>query len=192
MKKILLIGFIAVAAIQWMVPLRMIGKNENILRHGRLVKFKTAPIDPANPLLGRYILLNFKEQSVKTDTSFNWEPGQPVFAVLKTDQEGFAHITKLESTKPADTTLFVKASVYYAGRDSIWQSVMLNFPFTRFYMDEYNAPTAANIYAERIPAEQQNKSYALINLLDGDAVIRDVMVNDTSIATLIGKRNASR
>ena len=192
MKKILFILFIAVAAIQWMVPLRMIGKNENILRHGRPVKFKIAPIDPNNPFLGRYIVLNFENESVKTDTSLVWERGQPVFAILKTDQDGYAQLSRVLSKKPDEKTVFVKATIYSVYTDSGEQRVSLTYPFTRFYMDEYDAPTAANIYNERVPSDKRLKSYALINLLDGDAVIRDVIVNDTSISTLIKKRETVR
>jgi uncharacterized membrane-anchored protein len=52
--------FLAVVAAQLILPLAMIGANELALATGTKVTLVTAPVDPLDPVRGRYVELNYE------------------------------------------------------------------------------------------------------------------------------------
>jgi|KBSMisStandDraft_5_1062788.scaffolds.fasta_scaffold01316_5 uncharacterized membrane-anchored protein len=188
MKRILIIIFIGFAFLQWIVPLKMIYDNQKIINKGRTVKFKTAPLDPSNPFIGKYVLLKFDEETIKTNSNKLLSRGEEIFVSLSEDNRGFVHPIGLSKVAPQNGKLYVKANVYYSQFEGNQQSVMLDYPFNKFYMDEYKVPKAERVYQESNSNMQKQDVYALVNLLDGDGIIRDIIINDTSITELV-KRN---
>lgn len=53
----LLFALLCVA--QWAVPLAMVQRAERTLSEGTAYRFRTAPVDPADPFRGRYVTLDF-------------------------------------------------------------------------------------------------------------------------------------
>jgi hypothetical protein len=53
-------------------------------------------------------------------------------------------------------------------------------------MDEFKAPKAETVYRESTRDSTQ-KTYVVVSILNGDAVIKDVMINDQSIRQAIRK-----
>ena len=186
-KAIVWIGFALMVIVQWLVPGQMIWKKEKVLAEGVTYKFQSAPIDPNDPFRGKYIVLNFKENSltVKKETSFDY--GEKVYVTFSVNKEGFAFINSVGKTKPAKKD-FLETAINYVSDEKDSTTIFINYPFEKFYMDEYKAPRAEAIYRERNIDESQ-KAYALVSLLNGDAVIKDVFINDTSIHQII--RNAN-
>jgi uncharacterized membrane-anchored protein len=45
---------------------RMIFHREDVLIHGREVKFVTRPVDPVDPFAGRYVALRFEAETFDT------------------------------------------------------------------------------------------------------------------------------
>src|SRR5690554_461138 len=76
-KKFLFIAFILVAIIQLAVPAKMIWDKENVLKSGKEFKFETAPVDPTDPFRGKYIALNYKENTYSSDDSSTWKSEEP-------------------------------------------------------------------------------------------------------------------
>lgn len=187
MKKILLIAFIITVIVQWIIPLRMIWQKETVLRNGKVFNFLTEPVDPSHPFKGRYIILNYEASNYVTthlDSSINGYD-QDVYVLLNRDKDGFAKVQQLVKEKPDNTADFVKASVYYVNRyENDSASIRINFPFTEFYMDEFKAPKAESMYREST-IDSTQKAYALVSVLDGDAVVKDVMINDKPIMQVI-------
>ncbi|MFT3747156.1 MAG: GDYXXLXY domain-containing protein [Agriterribacter sp.] len=191
MKKILLIIFVITLIAQWAVPARMILQKENVLRSGKLFNFRTEPVDPAHPFKGRYITLNFEASSFTTaqlDSAIeNYDP--EVYVLLDVDKDGFAKVRQLVKHKPANTADYVKAGINYINRmehDSA--RVMINYPFTEFYMDEFKAVKAEGIYRESA-IDSTQKTYAVVSILNGDAVVKDVMINNKPIREVVEEMN---
>ncbi len=183
MKYFKWIGFMMIIAAQWYVPGNMILEKERVSRKGVLVKFQTAPVDPHDPFRGKYVSLSFRENAFRQANGTTFSSGQKIFVLLKEDQNGYATIKSISATKPDKGNLFLKALVNYAAEDGM---VHIQYPFDRFYMNEYKAPEAERIYNEgRIDSTQ--KAYALLSVLNGDAVIKDVLINDTSITELVNQ-----
>ncbi|MFZ1704966.1 MAG: GDYXXLXY domain-containing protein [Saprospiraceae bacterium] len=175
-----------ICLVQWWVPFNMINYNENILANGKAYKFLSAPVDPTDPFLGKYIDLNFEEMSAEVDSSVDWKYGQKVFVILGKDSLGFAKIISISAIEPNEKLDFVDATINYVSRESVIK-VSVNYPFDRFYMEEFKAPEADRVYAE-VSADSLETAYALVMVKEGKAVIKDVMIGETSLKDIVKKR----
>lgn len=191
MKKILLVIFVIIVIVQWAVPARMIWQKEAVLRDGKVFHFRTKPVDPSHPFKGRYIVLNFDAGNYTTtrlDSAINGY-GQDIYVLLGKDEDGFAKVQQLVKEKPGNKVDFVKASIYYVNRyENDSASVRIDYPFTEFYMEEFKAPKAEDIYREST-IDSTQKTYAVVAVLNGDAVVKDVMINDKPIRQVIKESN---
>lgn len=190
-KKLLFIGFFAlVVAAQWFVPLQMITEQEDILNTGKLYKFKTAPVDPYDAFRGKYIYLNYANNEVKVTNNEKFTYDDDVFVQVK-DSSGYALIQSVSKKEP-NSGDYVKAKISYSNTNNYRKTVGVEYPFNRFYMNENKAQSAETAYAEanRIPTQS---TYALVAVKKGKAVIKDVMINNTSIRVLAkNNRNSQK
>lgn len=177
MKKLLILAFAVVALAQWAAPLSMIWKNEQVLKKGKVFRFLTEPVDPADPLRGRYVSLSFSADTFRTsNTSFTG--GIEAYAEIQIDAKGYAYIKALYHSAPDNTSDYVKVIVsYYSAHD---QNVYVNFPFEEFYMDEYKAPEAESLYFKSNSDSTAN-TYALVHIYKGKAVTSDLVINGKSV-----------
>ena len=183
MKKLALIAFIIIATIQWWMPGSMIWQKEKVLKKGTPYKFETEPVDPSNPFKGKYISLRFKINQIKNSAYSSLDRAQDIYVLLSNDDSGFASIKAVTPDVPADGNDYIKAKVDY-----VYDSVLyINYPFQEFYMEESKAPEAEKIYREsnRNNNLTANKTYALIKVWKGDAVIQDVFINNRPVGELI-------
>jgi uncharacterized membrane-anchored protein len=178
-KTILIPAFILMVILQLYVPVRMISRKESILANGKEFRFRTAPIDPTDPFRGKYITLSFNAISTKVFNAEEWNQGDPIFVMLGEDEKGFAKINSITRERPTDNEDYVKASIDYIIADTL-SYITVDYPFSRFYMDEFKARNAQNAYGEAAMDTNQ-VAYAIVSIKNGDAVIRDVMINDKPI-----------
>lgn len=191
-SKIIFPLFIVVALIQLFVPSKMILDREKILAKGKIYKFKTAPIDPTDPFRGKYITLSLAERSITVDSTEEWKHGETLYALLDIDSVGFVKLTGITKTKPSSDQDFVKAKAGYVRR-YVSQSVRIEYPFERYYMEESKAYDAER-YARprRFSIDSTQVVYALVRVLDGESVLQDVMVNDQRIEDLVKEKQGER
>ena len=183
MKYFIPIALVVLIAVQLFVPARMIISREQILNNGNTVRFETAPIDPVDPFRGNYVQLSFKENSYRLPGKMELSRGEEVYVLLKSNANNYATIVGLSKSKPVAGSLYVLGEVDYVAENLVY----FNFPFERFYMEEFKAPKAESAYFEsRIDSSQ--KAYADVRVLDGRAVIKNIYINDTAIADLIKHR----
>jgi len=178
MRKLALIIFLAVALAQLYVPLNMIRYMESILHTGTPFKFKVAPIDPNDPVRGKYIQLGFDISEYYTAKSANSSYGAPIFVALREDSLGFAAVDTILWEEPPSGLPYVTAT-----SGSYWERLGLlsiQFPFTRFYMEESKAPEA-ELRIRELRSDSTN-TYALIYVKDGDAVIQNVYVDGVPLS----------
>ena len=175
--------FIVLVCIQWIVPGSMIWKKEMILVKGKPYKFRTAPIDPYNPFIGKYIILDFPEQAYTLPAKQDVNDDAPVYVTFKNNGQGFAQIDKLTQKAP-DRSDYLETNISRIDREKGKVTVYINYPFTRFYMEESKAPEAEMIYGTR-GADSSSSVYALVSLYNGRAAIKNVYVNDTTITDML-------
>lgn len=173
----------AMVLAQWVVPLQMIGNSEAILKKGTAFRFECAPIDPNDPFRGKYIVLNFTLANYITDTADAFIHGQQVYAVLGTDSGGYARIQALEIKQPA-AGHYLATKVDYTNTYDGVHTVVLDIPFSRYYLDEFDAPKAEEKYRE---GTQSSTAYAEVYLYKGQARIKEVVVDGKPLAQWLGE-----
>ena len=183
-KKITLLIFILVIVAQFYVPLQMMFNQEDIMKTGTEFKFQTAPIDPYDPLRGKYITLFFKEREITVQNNIKWRSSESVFATLTTDKNGFAKISSISKMKPKNSESYIKTKISLGYMNS---KIIIDFPFNRYYMNEDIAQKAEKIYQE-FSIKKKNETYALVAVKNGEAVLIDVRINEVSIKDLASKK----
>lgn len=186
-KNFLVLAFLVLVIIQLAVPIQMILHNNDILSTGKIYKFKAQPIDPYDAFRGKYIHLNFNENTIYTKDSI--ADNKTYVAALGVDKKGFAKIIKLRR-KPIPKEDYITLKSLYSYRVSEKEKrfyVNLNFTFNTFYMNEYKAPKAEETYNSTVRDTSKNV-YALVAVKNGEAIIKDVMIDDLSIKNYLTKR----
>ncbi len=183
--KLLLPAFILVAIIQVYVPARMIWNREEVLGAGKEYLFKAAPVDPNDPFRGKFITLRFDESTVAVENDQDWRPGEAIYVHLTTNSHGFAKIKSVSKEPPTDDLDFVKANVRFLSENGS-RELTISYPFDRYYMEESKALAAEQTY-NRSLRDTSKVTYALVSIKDGDAVLKDVLINGTSIREIVRK-----
>lgn len=174
MKTICLGIFLVVALIQLSIPASVIWKHKQTLSHGRVWKFKTAPVDPVDAMRGRYLRLRFAAEEFTQPERL--QSAAWVYAVLKEDAEGFAKIDHISATPvTGDDVLRVEPSGWWDGRQHIL------FPFNQYWVTEKNAVAAEKAYAENSRREKQN-AYVTVRVRDGEAALEQLYIDNQPLA----------
>jgi uncharacterized membrane-anchored protein len=185
-KNPLFIVFIVIVLIQLSIPASIVFRGERIIAIGKEYKFKTAPVDPNDPFRGKYIALRFEANHFTVYDTAIWDRNKPVYVCITTDDKGFAEISDITSYPPDNNTDFVKAKIDYTQTDSITTTLYIRYPFDRYYMEESKSLSAEKIYWESSRDSTKN-TYALVNIKQGSAVLKDVMINEVPLKDLIKK-----
>jgi uncharacterized membrane-anchored protein len=189
MKKLILPAFALMVLAQWMVPAKMILDSEAVLTSGTEYKFRTEPIDPSDPFRGKYVTLRYNAQRFETDTLYMYEEGQEVYALLALDSAGYVEIANLNPDPPTDQDYnILKTNIGYVWINNGRQIINLNFSFDRFYVEESKASETEQVYwnAQRDSAKV---AYAVVKILNGQGIIKDVMINDRPILEIVQEMN---
>ncbi|MFT5617871.1 MAG: putative membrane-anchored protein [Arenicella sp.] len=194
-KLIIFSAFVVVAIAQLFVPAQMILQRESVLEEGKIYKFKTAPIDPTDPFRGKYVRLSFSNQQI-AKVGGKWEAGETVFALLELDSAGFSIIGDIQRDQPSEEIDYLKVEIDYV-KDNSWQdstnivsTIRLNFPFDRFYMEESKAYEAELAYNDA--RWEQKTAYALVSIKEGEAVLKDVLIDGIPIREIAKERNEKK
>ncbi|MFA5941995.1 MAG: GDYXXLXY domain-containing protein [Sinimarinibacterium sp.] len=184
--RILLPALGLVCALQWTLPAFLIHRGQTTLQQGIQYRFRTAPIDPADPFRGRYVQLDFDAARVFPG---NLDPelrrGQRVFAPIRVDDQGYAAFGALRQTPP-DRGDYLQVEVLWNNAEEL----RLRLPFDRYYLDEHLAPEAERLYRESRrrddPAAEedpQRPAYVSVRVRDGYAVIEELYIDGQAVRT---------
>lgn len=179
MKKATVIIFVLLCFIQLAVPSKMIFDKESVLATGHEYRFRTEPVDPYDPFRGKYVTLRFDAQQCTIDNDVEWSRGETVYVELTTDSAGFAIIRKLHKQEPSGNVDYVWAKIDYA----YGHEVSIDYPFTRFYMEEYKAHLAEQQYNDA-NRSLEKEAYAVVYVNKGAAALKDVMIDGVSLQVL--------
>ena len=132
MKKVLVIACVVA---QLAVLGYMAGEREWVLRSGKSVYLRTAPIDPRDPMRGDYVRLSYEISTIPkafcrdgvltwfdSNTIYKKARDRRVYAAVKLDDEGVAELVSLSDVPP-------EAGLYLRGRTN---SISLNSIDVRF------------------------------------------------------------
>ena len=168
-------------SLQLFVPAKMIYDHESILSRGEKFKFKTAPVDPSDPFRGKSIVLRFEASRFYTIDKGPWYSNQVVYATLVADKNGFAEITNVYRTKPqSGSYLKTKVDYFQNYQESDSSFLNLDFSFNIFYMEESKAGPAETAYFEA-SRDSNSVTYARVSVLNGEAVISNVYINEVAL-----------
>lgn len=171
----------------------MIRGKERILRDGEAFRFKTRPIDPADPFQGRYVALGFEDDHIPPiGLSGGLRYREPIYAALETGGDGFARFTGWSRERPA-AGAFLRTR--YLGASTRWDpatqqmtnvAFRIEIPFDRFYMDEAKAPRAEQAVRD---ATRSTNCWATVRILNGKAVVEDVFAQGQSLRELAAQKS---
>jgi uncharacterized membrane-anchored protein len=191
MKKYILLLTVGMVLAQWLVPAHIIGVQEDTLAKGIPYKFKTQPIDPADPFRGKYVTLYFDNSGFETDTLTEYDAGEKLNVALGKDSAGFAMIKGISREEPVGE-IYLTAQVSYTSPDSKTPSrniVYFDFPFSEYYVEESKAPKAEKAYRDANIRKKQ-VAYALVKVKDGNSALQDVIIDGQSLIEVVRKLNA--
>ncbi len=177
--------FCILVMIQIAVPFSMLVRRERVLRTGEQFKFKTAPVDPIDVFRGRYVAIGIEENRTAVPKGLTLQYGQKVYAIIETDESGFARLKSVSLSPPAGKT-YIRAKVDHADSGE----VRLMYPFDRYYMEEGSAPKAEEAYREHSMREEHD-AYVTVRVRSGYAVLEELYVDGKPIGLYI-KETGSR
>ncbi|GAA3519894.1 hypothetical protein GCM10022393_37630 [Aquimarina addita] len=174
--------FVVVALVQIFVPAQMVKDSEDTLSLGTKYHFKTRPIDPTDPYRGKYITLDFDINSFSTSDS-TYVRGDDIYVYLEKDTKDFATVKKVSKELLDNEKEYVIAKVTASYQDR----VRFQLPFNKFYMEETKAYDAELAYTEAVRDSLPDNVYALVYIKEGEAVLKDVFINEISIQKYVEK-----
>jgi len=184
-KYIMIAAFALTIAAQAFVPAKMVYDSEMTERQGTVFKFKTEPIDPADPFRGKYVVLNYSAGTFETDDT-EWNQGEVVYAVLGKDAQGFAKIVDVLRDTPQTGSTYITVKVsFYEGK-----KLYIDLPFNRFYMEESKAYEAESGYREYSGQVNAKPAYALVAVQNGNAVLKDVIIDNIPVKNYVLRKRA--
>lgn len=175
----------AVASLaQWLVPLVGVWQHERIIARGVAVRFECGAPDPYDPFRGRFLAVRPAETMVLAPEGIGQSADGanrilvPVWATLVADEHGLSHIKSL-SLEPVSGPTVIRLGACLSGETNGAKMVSINWPLDRFYLNERLAPDADRLVAERLG--RGKPPVAEIRLLDGQAVLTDILLDGVSI-----------
>ncbi len=182
MKRLILPSFILLVLVQWIVPGQIFWKKEQVILKGKEFRFETEPVDPSHPFTGKYIRLNFRADTFTSPLANKLLSQDIIYVELETNKKGFAEIKQITKEKPGHTTDYIEAEVAYIANVNPGPNnqAHIAYPFVEYYMDEYKAPRAEQLYRSA-NADSSLRTYAIVKVFKGDAVTTNVIINDRPI-----------
>jgi uncharacterized membrane-anchored protein len=177
------IAFGLMVLFQLALPGWMFVQRERVLTGGAILLFRTAPIDPRDPFRGEYVALNFEAETgqwAAPAATHADEARRSAYAVFVTDSAGFAHITRLTTERPVDST-YVRVEFMVFGTEGVHR---VSLPFDRFYLEEGDGAATEQMLQPQVTNDtpmQPRPAHAVVRVLDGEAVIEDLVVDGRSI-----------
>jgi hypothetical protein len=176
-----LVVFVVAALAQWLLPLSGVWQHERVIARGTHVRIECEAPDPYDMLRGRYLAVRPRESSVAAPEGFPAGAGVvPVWATLEAAGDGPARINTL-SLAPMSGPTVIRLTARSIGFMNGTPTVRLQWPFDRFYLNERLAPDADRFVAGKA-------TVAEVRLLDGRAVLTDVLVDGVSIREVVRRQ----
>jgi len=177
-RLLLTVGFVIMVVAHLYVPISMIYDAEHVLTKGKAYRFRIAPIDPNDPFRGKYIILNFRDNSCSVANTEDWQYGEKAYGVLE-EKEGYTVVKSIHKERPElDNYCALNISYTDSGR------VYFSYPFDQYYMEESKAPKAEAMYRTRV-ADTSKPIVAVVHIQNGRAVLADIRIGDSALREMV-------
>lgn len=160
--------FALVCLAQLGVAASIVWRSERLLAEGQPFRFRTAPVDPADLVRGRYVALRFVATRGPPLDERPFEKGERVYALLAEDDEGFATVAGLRHAQPEGVAAYLTVTV----EEATSELVHFRFPVDRFYLPEEEAPAAERAHR----AAAGKGTWAQVRVRHGQAMIEDLVI----------------
>ncbi len=178
------------------IPVSAIWSHYQTLATGEVVKFRLAPVDPYDPFRGRYVALRLENNRVpaaEPDSLADSRRGS-AYLSFDTDENGFALPIALHQEPPA--------GAHYLKVYNVWEAIPGEFsyqlPFDRYYLNEKDASLAEDIARDSLRARrdetepEQLPSYLVLRVLQGNAAIEALMIDDVPVEQRVREEQAKK
>jgi uncharacterized membrane-anchored protein len=142
------IAIVAAVVAQIVILAAMAVEREWVLAHGKTIFLRTAPIDPDDPMRGKYVRLNYEAGFVprrlcrdgviawfgEKDERRRYRTDHRVYAQLELDQYGVARVVGLSDRRP-DQGLFIRGRTTALHSDAI----EVRYGVEAFFMEQGKA-----------------------------------------------------
>jgi len=187
-KEFWVTAALAALALQLAVPLAMIWKSEHVIK-GETVYFLSRPVDPFDAFRGRFVTLSITDTATWTDETP--EPssalsGKKIWVRFIKDKDDMMKAVEARRTKTDAEGIWLRIPL--SGHVYNGKSVNLELPFNRFYMEEKSA-----IEADKLLAGGRGRNHKIVTavrVLDGEAVLTDVLVDGQPIREFVKAKRA--
>lgn len=152
--------------------------KDNIIKKGEELYFETAPLDPRDPIRGKYVRLNFQLDQARSSEYVEY--GTEVFVILEKNADNEPVVIGMQKHEPKEGLyLKVKAQRSEKQSDGAYKT-FFNLPFDRFYLEESKAPKAEELYLNA-QVNPDSKAEAVVYIYKGEAVMQDLLIDGLSI-----------
>jgi uncharacterized membrane-anchored protein len=175
-----LLLFLGLALCQWAIPGKILVDRQEVVEKGALFRFKTRPVDPSDPFRGKYVALSFAHnRTYGKDADSLWKGGTRVFVRFKTGTDGFARIAEVAKKRPLNGSAYLQAEL----RSTFGDSVEVDFPFNRYYLEEHKARPVEGKFTNNEKNRKLN-AWVEVRIFEGDAVMTDLKIEGKSVSEL--------
>lgn len=178
-----LLFFLVVSAIAALYPIYKIISYEFPLTQPTIYKFEIEALDPYDSFRGRYIVLSPRPSIIIAENGEDFSGGRYVYAIVTRDKEGFAKIASLSMRQPDVPSLKIRSPYLereYPGLKKGESVYRVELPFTKYFMNEKNAPKAEELTAKML--RRGVKSAAVVKIYrDGNYSVTDIEIGGRSI-----------
>ena len=155
------------------IPLYIIFSSESILENGHRHKLRLQGYDPFDPFRGKFLRLRYNND-VPCDAEL--KEGDMAFVTFEQDADGFSFFAHASKVKP-DHDDYLEAEIQYV-YDSVAMIKVDNL--TKYFINEDKAYEAENVLRD-FTLLSEGHLYAAIRVLDGEARLEDIFVEDTPL-----------
>ena len=137
---------IVLFVVQLLVPSKMVYDHLQLINSGHRYFFKCIPLDPADPFKGRYVYLNFENQSVTMLKDPKKSKNTKVYITFSIDSNQKARAHTLSTSLP-NTTDYLYTQIIdeiEVGADSM--EYVIDVPIHKYFMNEFKALQAEQAY----------------------------------------------
>lgn len=119
----------------------MAGEREYILRTGKIIYLRTAPIDPRDLFRGDYVRLNYEISNIPArylpaGNIAETTKGEKVYAILKEEADGLYQLEGISKKKPSSGVYITGRSPYDYRNRSFGQSMTVNYGIEAYFVQQ--------------------------------------------------------
>lgn len=171
-------GFALLCMLQWAMPVSWILQEENTRTQGIFVKIPCRQFDPADPFRGTFLNIQPLPLEFNFEDSSLYQKQQEVWVNYIPDS---GEIYRFHSVQPLyeDPAQAVHLKAYirytYAMQQGNLYTAVLDYPFSKFFINEKEAPRLAEKYNQAL-ADTTKTVYAGLYVLDGNAALDGIWI----------------